>query len=84
MELEVQGGAGKRMRRKRVSAYLWERGVLIRGLGEKEKGGSAESPQDAVAFTFRDTHYCGRKLAQKNPKMEYFTVNFGLDFSEES
>lgn len=62
---------------------MWERGVLIEGLGEKEKG-VTESLQHAVAFTFRDPRYCGRKLAQKNPKMDYFTVNFGLDFSEES
>lgn len=59
---------------------------MNKGAGREGNGGvgATESPQHAVAFTFRDTRYCGRKLAQENPKMEYFTVNFGLDFSEES
>lgn len=63
---------------------MWERSVLTRGLEEKERGGGDREPQHAAAFTFRDACHCGRKLAQKNPKMEYVTVNFGLDFSEES
>lgn len=63
---------------------MWERSVLIRGLEEKEKGGSDRESQHAVAFTVRDARYRGRKSAQKDPKMEYFIVNFGLDFSEES
>lgn len=48
---------------------MWERGVLIRGLEEKEKGGDREL-QHAAAFTFRDACYCGRKLAQKKSKDE--------------
>lgn len=54
------------------------------GVGREGKGGSDRELQHAVAFTVRDARYRGRKSAQKNPKMEYVTVNFGLDFSEES
>lgn len=59
-------------------------GSFSKGAGREGEGRAAESTQCAVALTFRDTRYCGRKLAQKNPKTEYVIVNSGFDFSEES
>lgn len=60
------------------------KGSLNKRVRRGERGRATGRPRHAVAVTFRDTGYCGRKdLGTENAEMEHVTVSVGLYFSRE-